>query len=109
MDGVFLGTIIKTPLKTMFGGIINISKGWKVAQIQTFIEEPDDYTGAIFVQHEANEAFKHSDWDISSRYAGFIKTFAVTLFYLPIMPYCVFYTIIALAFQYLTEGVRLKI
>ena len=98
MDGVFLGLIIKAPVKFVVRTAKLAYTNWSE------IEE----VRKSGTQHELNELNKTDDWDISSNYAGFITNFAVTLFFLPIMPYCIFYTMIGLLLQHFLEKVRSK-
>ena len=107
MDGVFFGYIYLTPIITLFGSPSYYLKNISHVDVDKFIDTEDISEHQPYTQHEANEVYKKLDWYISSSYASFIKTFAVTLFFLPTMPYCIFYSIIALCIQYFAEKVKL--
>ena len=110
MDGVFFGYLWLTPLLTFIGSADFWVKTSEVAAIKTFDEKINKSLKGVFLytQHEANEAFKKRNFVISSRYANLMKTFAVTLFYLPIMPYCIFYSALGLLIQYHAEKVKIN-
>ena len=102
MDGVFIANLWMTPVFLLFVDISYYLKLYNLWKLHGFMQTGE---GTVYTQHEANEIYKKLDWAISSKYASILKTFAVTLFYIHVMPYCIFYTIATFIIQYYVEKV----
>ena len=102
MDGVFFANLWMTPVFLLFVDTSYFMRVFSLWRLKSFIETGE---GTVYTQHEANEIYKKVQWNVGQKYAVIMKTLALTMFYMSIMPYCVFYTLITFAIQYYAEKV----
>ena len=103
MDGIFIANLWMTPFFLLFVDTSYYSRLFSLWRLKSFFETGE---GTIYTQHEANEIYKKLDWFVAHKYASIMKTLAVTLFYMSIMPYCIVYAILTFGIQYYVEKVK---
>lgn len=103
MNGVFISNFILIPLMRFldFGQFYSYYLRYCISK---FV---DTGAGGPYSNFDGIQAYKKPCWIISTPYTFLLKTFAVGIFYYPIMPISIFYTIITLILYYWAEKVIL--
>ena len=90
MNSVLLAAIY---MSLVFRILLHKYRVWKIFRIASVKRFIKTGKGTIYTQKEANEIFEKLAWGISRNYASVIKSFMVSVFYLPIIPLSVFYNL----------------
>jgi len=79
---VFFSNAISTPLTLFFDPFFTL-RAFRQASLEA------DNTAYLMTQHEVNSLFEYPQFDVSSKYAGNIKTMWMTAFFAPLLPVCI--------------------
>lgn len=100
INGIYISNLWLNPLIRLFIDTDQWGKYFARSRIENFSMT---LKGQIYTQYEANEAFEKLQWKISSAHAFMIKTFALGLFFTPLFPLSVPYTVAIMFIYYWVE------
>lgn len=105
INAVFISNLFISPIMKLF---FNFWLYWRIFrrwQVRYFCRTGK---GPIFTQSEACELYTRYKWSVAMQYATILKTFGLSLFYMPIYPPAIFFMIPTLIVQFWLQKVSIN-
>lgn len=100
INGIYISNLWLNPLIRLFLDKDQWEKYCARRRVDKFART---LKGRIYTQHEANEAYENLQWQISTAHAFMVKTFALGLFFTPLFPLSIPYTVAIMFIYYWVE------